>query len=90
MTVLTDKPKDEPLKECSPDMEEYYNDLSDLNLTKAQKAEVLQTLWNIMCTFVDMGWGVDTLQIVLPEVFAQVSKDNSALPESLEGDNNES
>lgn len=33
-------------------------------------AEFLRTLWNIMCAFVDLGWGVDSIQLVFAELAA--------------------
>ncbi|OHU89193.1 MULTISPECIES: hypothetical protein [Pseudoalteromonas] len=49
--------------------EDYYSDIQDLDLTPEQANELLSTLWNIMSTMVNIGWGVDTVQIVLPELF---------------------
>lgn len=64
------------------DTDLYRDDLRELSLSKAQEDELLQTLWNIMSIFVDIGWGADTVQIVLPELFADVAQNSAKLPES--------
>lgn len=48
------------------DPADYLEDLHELDLTETQKIEFLQTLWHIMAAFVDLGWGVNSLQYVLP------------------------
>jgi hypothetical protein len=35
-----------------------------------------------MSTLVDIGWGVDTVQILLPDMFAEVAPDSEKLLES--------
>ena len=54
--------------------EDYRHHLSELDLSEDQKDELLKTLWHIMSTFVDIGWGVDTVQMFLPELFDQSSQ----------------
>jgi hypothetical protein len=48
------------------DSAKYMAVLEDCELSDAQKAEVLQTLWFIMATFVDWGFGVDSVTMALP------------------------
>ena len=55
---------------------DYEGYLSEIDLTEEQAHELLQTLWNIMSIFVDIGWGVDTVQLILPELFDEVANDN--------------
>ncbi|MCB1950003.1 hypothetical protein [Nitrosomonas sp.] len=43
---------------------------------------MLESLWTIMSTLVDIGWGVDTVQILLPDLFAEVAPDSEKLLES--------
>lgn len=43
--------------------EEYREHLEDFDLTPEQEVELLQILWNIMATMVDLGWGLDNIQI---------------------------
>ena len=54
--------------------EDYTQYLGDNDLSDEQKAELLQTLWNIMNAFVDIGWGVDSVQWFLPELFEDAGK----------------
>lgn len=51
--------------------QDYANDLRDLDLTEEQRQELLKTLWSIMSMMVDLGWGLDTVQMFLPNLFNQ-------------------
>lgn len=51
------------------DPNDYRHHLSEFDLNEEQQKELLQTLWHIMSTFVDIGWGVDTVQLILPQIF---------------------
>ncbi|MBL1261768.1 MAG: recombinase family protein [Thiotrichaceae bacterium] len=64
------------------DADLYRDDLRDRSLSKEQEDELLQTLWNIMSIFVDIGCGVDTVQVILPELFKNVAHDSKELLES--------
>jgi hypothetical protein len=46
----------------SIDVELYQHYLDDSGLTDAEKQELIQTLWNIIVEFVQLGWGVHPLQ----------------------------
>lgn len=48
----------------SVDVERYQHFLDESDLTEAQKVEFLQSLWNIMMSFVELGFGVHPLQEV--------------------------
>lgn len=58
--------------------EQFRHHIDEFDLTEEQQTELLQTLWNIMSTFVDIGWGVDTVQLYLPELFNEPSSDKLA------------
>lgn len=45
------------------DPEEYREKLAVFELTKDQERELLQTLWNMMSMMVDLGWGLDSVQL---------------------------
>jgi len=47
------------------DYDLYLHHLEHSDLSDAQKKELLDTLWNIIVSFVDMGFGVHPLQQVL-------------------------
>ena len=68
--------------DCKFDADEYRDDLAGLDMTKEQQDELLQTLWNIMSAFVDIGWGVDTVQMFLPDLFKNAGPDSGKLIES--------
>ena len=68
-----------PLK-LEPD--DYRHHFNEFDLTEDQKNELLQTLWSIMSTLVDIGWGVDTVQMLLPDIFTEVAPDSEKLLES--------
>lgn len=42
----------------------YNTDVAELGLPDAQAQELLAMLWSIMKSFVELGWGVDTLHFV--------------------------
>ena len=44
------------------DYELYAHYLEDTDLSEEEKREFLQTLWNIVCEFVAMGFGVHPVQ----------------------------
>ena len=46
------------------DVEKYQSYLDGTDMTEAQKAEFLQTLWSIIVNFVELGFGVHPLQEV--------------------------
>lgn len=53
----------------------YRNELGD-DITDEQATEFLRALDFILRTFVDLGWGVDAVQLALPELakFSQQSE----------------
>lgn len=53
------------------DAEKYLKHAEDFDLTEAQKTEFLRTLWDIMATFVRLGFGVES---VLPALFESASR----------------
>ena len=67
---------------CNFNPEDFYEELSELELTQNQANELLQTLWHIMSIFVDIGWGVDAVQIMLPELYKNIALDSAQLLES--------
>ncbi len=46
------------------DVEKYQGYLDETNMTDAQKQEFLQNLWQIIVSFVELGFGVHPLQEV--------------------------
>ena len=69
----------------SPD--EYRHHLEEFELTRAQENELLETLWQIMSMMVDIGWGVDNIHLMLPELFNQESdNDKNGLSQLIKKD----
>lgn len=54
-------------------IDECLSDLDDLDLSEAQARELLAALYDIMHSFVLIGFGLDSVQSVLPMVFRNVS-----------------
>lgn len=48
------------------DVGPYMDDLKDFAITDEEKVAFLETLCLIMKTFVDISWGVDSVQRVFP------------------------
>lgn len=67
--------------------EDYLPDLEDFDISEQQKHEMLQALWHIMSTMVDLGFGVDTVQYLLPELFENSSRDSGKLIKRNEPEN---
>ncbi len=57
--------------------DDYRQDLSSFDLTKEQEDAFLEALWQIMKTMVEIGWGVDTVQLLLPELFEESARNQS-------------
>jgi hypothetical protein len=62
-TAMTNIPK----PTLTLDMELYQHYLDDSDLSDAEKAELLETLWSIICEFVRLGFGVHPVQQVTQE-----------------------
>ncbi len=62
--------------------DDFRHHLNEFDLNEEQQTELLQSLWTIMNTLVDIGWGVDTVQILLPEFYKDVAPDSEKLLES--------
>lgn len=50
------------------DLERYLPEVEDAFASEEEALEFLRTLWNIMCAFVDLGWGVDSINFAFPEL----------------------
>lgn len=68
------------------DESEYHADLAEFNLTPQQESELLQALWNIMRSFVELGWGVDSIQQIFPVLFDKDADADGNLLERIEKD----
>ena len=55
------------------DPEKYRTYLEDTELSEEQQVEYLKVLWSIMITFVDLGFGVDSVQQVLGDSSAHTT-----------------
>ena len=64
---------------CQPDI--YRADIASLNLTREQEDELLQTLWEIMRSMVEISWGVDNINSLLPDMFDNADHADENLPE---------
>jgi hypothetical protein len=54
----------------APDVEQYLPEVEGRFDSEEEAIEFLRTLWNIMCAFVDIGWGVDSIHFAFPELAA--------------------
>lgn len=53
---------------AAPDLQRYLPEVAGEFVSEEDAIEYLRTLWNIMCAFIDLGWGVDSIHLVLPEL----------------------
>jgi hypothetical protein len=59
------QPNTPPTLTLDVDLYQHYLDNSDL--TDEQKKELLETLWNVVCSFVQLGFNVHPMQQALSE-----------------------
>ncbi len=62
-------------KALSLDYELYETYLENADLTEEQKREFIETLWSIVVSFVDLGFGIHPLQQVLPSAHCEQNID---------------
>ena len=55
------------------DPDHYRHHLEGMDISEEEAQELMAVLWQIMQTFVDIGWGVDAVQQVFPELFEKTS-----------------
>lgn len=67
--------------ELALDTKKYLPYLEDCDITEAQKAELLSVLWSIMRGFVELGWGVNSIQTFIPALAEFSSGDDSGAVE---------
>jgi hypothetical protein len=48
------------------EIERYWAYVEALDMTDEQRIEFLQTVWRMMVTFVDLGFGIDLVQQLVP------------------------
>lgn len=70
--------------ETAPDLQRYLPEVEAQFESEEAAIEFLRTLWNIMCAFVDLGWGVDSIHFALPELAKISSLDSAAQVSSPE------
>lgn len=69
------KTKNEPLLELNEEIipplelnhEAYRDYLKDYDMSIEQQNELLETLWHMMRTMVELGWGLDNFKLDLDE-----------------------
>ncbi len=58
--------EESPLPPPELDVEAYRGELASLGMTTEQENKLLEILWDIMRTMVDIGFGMDAVQMVVP------------------------
>jgi hypothetical protein len=66
--------------------ERYAEYVADFDYDEATKLELLRTLWKIMADFVDLGFGVNSIQLLAPAI--EHARDDAELgnPEATPND----
>ena len=75
MTEKTPENQELPLSALTFDVTRYDKYLADCDLTKEQKQKFLETLWNIIVSFVDIGFGIDATQAACGQLLQTAFKD---------------
>lgn len=77
------------LRPLALDTDKYRADLQEFELTAQQENELLQVLWDIMVTMVDIGFGDHSIQRVVHSLMKSTSPDSlnelKRYKEGLEG-----
>lgn len=66
------------------DVERYQHMLDSADLTEAQKREILEALWSIIVTVVELGFGVHPLQEVCGKPDNLSEEWRAAQPDALD------
>jgi hypothetical protein len=61
------QPPPDTLPTLTFDVALYEHYLENSNLSPKEKHEFLRTLWDLICTFVQVGWGVEPSQQVIED-----------------------
>jgi|GEM_PF-996811 len=69
----------------TPDLEKYRRYVDRFDLTEAQKAELIHTVWSIMESFVDRAFGIDSVQQIRPSLAKDDPKRNGNRLDSEQG-----
>ena len=81
LPILVDNKLPQTLGSLPFNPEKYLNYIDDPHLTDEQKTEFLQTLWTIMSSFVNLGFGVDSVMPILEQKALEAGEDT--LEESI-------
>lgn len=58
------------------DLSDFREEIDEMKISDEQAQQILQALWSIMSSVASIGWGVDIVQIVLPQLFGHAANDN--------------
>ncbi|MEM9013754.1 MAG: hypothetical protein AAGB02_01475 [Pseudomonadota bacterium] len=58
------KPPGEACEKFNFDAEKYLEHANDFEMTEEEKAELLSILWSIMCSFVELGFSLDSISLL--------------------------
>ncbi len=74
---MKDNEKETTIQPLSLDPDKYRQHLEDMDFSKEQENELLQILWNIMSTMVDIGFGEHSVQMVLDSLLKTTSLESA-------------
>ena len=66
------------------DVEKYQSYLDDANISDEQKTEMIEILWSIVVSFVDMGFGIHPVQQVMQNRQNQIQEEKEDKTEKEE------
>lgn len=58
------------------DPDHYRHHLDGMDISEEEAQQLMAALWHIMQTFVDIGWGVDAVQQIFPDLFEKTSTEH--------------
>lgn len=78
---LAERSRPKSLRRPDLKIADYADDMADLDITEAQKAEFLETLWDILLQIAHMGFHYDVCGQILEE-FNQATDEGASALES--------
>ena len=75
------------IRQCPFDPSEYMDELSEFDMNEEEKEELLRALWQVMNTFVAIGFGQDSAQHILQELENSTSRDSKKLVKQFKANN---
>lgn len=76
MDYVFNQKAENTLKPLTLNVEDYREEMAEFELTQEQEQELLQILWNITHQFAQMGFGMESTQLIMEALLKTVDQDS--------------